>query len=91
MKLRPLNNRVIIRRLIAGSTSSIISVSKEKSDFGEVVAVGPGLQDERGEYTAMGVKVGDKVLYSKYTGQTIFAEGEEFLVVREDDIMAVEE
>jgi len=61
----------------------------DKPDQGEVIAVGPGRRDDQGKLIPMGVKVGDKVLFGKYSGQAVKIEGDEFLVMREDDIMGV--
>ena len=61
----------------------------EKPDQGEVIAVGPGKRDEAGRLVAMDVKVGDRVLFGKYSGQTVKVDGEELLVMREEDIMGV--
>ena len=61
----------------------------EKPDQGEVVAVGPGKRDEAGRIVTMDVKVGDRVLFGKYSGQTVKVDGQEFLVMREEDIMGV--
>ena len=61
----------------------------EKPDQGEVIAVGPGKRDEAGRIVTMDVKVGDRVLFGKYSGQTVKVDGQEFLVMREEDIMGV--
>ena len=61
----------------------------EKPDQGEVVAVGPGKRDEAGRIVTMDVKVGDRVLFGKYSGQTVKVDGQEYLVMREEDIMGV--
>ena len=63
----------------------------EKPDQGEVIAVGPGKRDEAGKLLPMDVKVGDRVLFGKYSGQNVKVDGEEFLVMREEDIMGVVE
>ena len=63
----------------------------EKPDQGEVIAVGPGKRDEAGKLLPMDIKVGDRVLFGKYSGQTVKVDGEEFLVMREEDIMGVVE
>ena len=95
MKLRPLHDRVIIKRLdVERKTSSGIVIpdnAAEKPDQGEVMAVGNGKIDDNGKLRPLGVKVGDKVLFGKYSGQTVKVEGEELLVMREEDIMAVVE
>jgi chaperonin GroES len=95
MKLRPLNDRVIVKRLDQErKTSSGIVIpdnAGEKPDQGEVLAVGNGKFLDDGSVRAVGVKVGEKVLFGKYAGQTVKVDGEELLVLREEDIMAVVE
>ena len=95
MKLRPLHDRVIIKRLDnERKTASGIVIpdnAAEKPDQGEILAVGNGKVGDDGKVRALGVKVGDKVLFGKYSGQTVKVEGEELLVLREEDIMAVVE
>ena len=93
MKIRPLHDRVIVKRLDnERKTASGIVIPEsagEKPDQGEIVAVGPGKKDDAGKLIAMDVKVGDRVLFGKYSGQTVKVEGEELLVMREEDIMGV--
>jgi chaperonin GroES len=93
MKLRPLHDRVIVKRLDnERKTASGIVIPEnaaEKPDQGEVVAVGPGKRDDNGKLISMDLKVGDRVLFGKYSGQTVKVEGEELLVMREEDIMGV--
>lgn len=93
MNLRPLHDRVIIKRLDNETkTASGIVIpdnAAEKPDQGEVLAVGAGKRDESGKPIAMEVKVGDRVLFGKYAGQTVKVDGNELLVMREEDIMAV--
>jgi chaperonin GroES len=93
MKLRPLHDRVIIKRLDnERKTSSGIVIPEnaaEKPDQGEVLAVGNGKVGDDGKVRALDVKVGDKVLFGKYSGQTVKVDGDELLVMREEDIMAV--
>jgi chaperonin GroES len=95
MKLRPLHDRVIVKRLdVERKTSSGIVIpdnAAEKPDQGEILAVGNGKVGDDGKVRPLGVKVGDKVLFGKYSGQTVKVEGEEMLVMREEDIMAVVE
>ena len=95
MKLRPLHDRVIIKRLDnerkTASGLVIPENAAEKPDQGEVLAVGNGKILEDGNVRPIGVKVGDKVLFGKYSGQTVKVEGDELLVMREEDIMAVVE
>ena len=93
MKIRPLHDRVIVKRLEEERTTSsgivIPDSATEKPDTGEVLAVGTGKLLEDGKVRAVDVKVGDKVLFGKYSGQTVKIEGEEVLVMREEDIMGV--
>ena len=93
MNLRPLNDRVIVKRLENETkTASGIVIpdnAAEKPDQGEVVAVGPGKFDEDGDRIAMSVKAGDRVLFGKYSGQTVKVDGDELLVMKEDDLFAV--
>jgi chaperonin GroES len=93
MKIRPLHDRVIVKRLEAESKSSggivIPDTAGEKPDQGEVVAVGPGKRNEDGKREPLDVKVGDRILFGKYSGTTVKIEGTEYLVMREEDIMGV--
>ena len=93
MKLRPLHDRVIIKRLDnERKTASGIVIpdnAAEKPDQGEILAVGNGKIGDDGKVRPLGVKVGDKVLFGKYSGQTVKVDGEELLVMREEDIMGV--
>lgn len=93
MKLRPLHDRVIVKRVENETkTASGIVIpdsAAEKPDQGEVLAVGPGKKNDKGELSPVGVKVGDRVLFGKYSGQSVKVNGEELLVMREEDIMAV--
>ncbi len=93
MKIRPLHDRVIVTRMDEErKTASGIVIpdsATEKPDQGEVVAVGPGKKDDSGKVIAMALKVGDRVLFGKYSGQTVKMDGEELLVMREEDIMGV--
>ncbi len=95
MKLRPLHDRVIVKRIeTERKTASGIVIPDnvaEKPDQGEVLAVGPGKRDDQGKLIAMALEVGDRVLFGKYSGQTVKVDGDEVLVMREDDIMAVVE
>ncbi|GAA4403592.1 co-chaperone GroES [Quisquiliibacterium transsilvanicum] len=95
MKLRPLHDRVIIKRLdVERKTASGIVIPEnaaEKPDQGEVLAVGNGKVGDDGKVRPLGVKVGDKVLFGKYSGQSVKVDGDELLVMREEDIMAVVE
>jgi chaperonin GroES len=93
MKIRPLNDRILVKRMAGEEKSAggiIIPYSaKEKPAEGQVVAVGPGKLNDKGERIAMDVKVGDNVLFSKYGGTDIKLDGEEYLIMREDDILGV--
>lgn len=95
MKIRPLHDRVIVKRLEeerkTASGIVIPDTAAEKPDQGEVIAVGPGKKDDNGKTIALDVKVGDKVLFGKYAGQGVKVGGEEVLVMREEDIMGVVE
>ena len=93
MNIRPLHDRVVIRRLEEERTSAggivIPDSATEKPEQGEVLAVGTGKPLENGDSRALAVKVGEKVLFGKYAGTTVKIDGEELLVMREDDILAV--
>ncbi len=93
MKLRPLHDRVIVKRLEEEKkTASGIVIpdsAAEKPDQGEVLAVGTGKVGDDGKVRPMDVKVGDRVLFGKYSGSTVKVDGDELLVMREEDIMAV--
>lgn len=93
MSIKPLHDRVVVRRLEEEKVSAggivLPDSAKEKPAEGEIVAVGPGKASDAGTLIAMTVKVGDKVLFGKYAGQEVKVDGEELLVMREDDIIAV--
>lgn len=93
MKLRPLNDRVVVRRIEEEQKTAggiiIPDTAKEKPIQGEVVAVGNGKVMEDGSRRALDVKAGDRVLFGKYAGTEIKVEGEELLIMREDDILAI--
>jgi chaperonin GroES len=93
MNLRPLHDRVIIKRMEEERTSPggivIPDSAAEKPSKGEVMAAGNGKRNEAGEVVAMDVKVGDKVLFGKYSGTEVKVDGQDLLVMREEDIMAV--
>jgi chaperonin GroES len=93
MNLRPLHDRVIVKRLDQETKTAsgivIPDAAAEKPDQGEVLAIGPGKRNDKGELIALDVKVGDRVLFGKYAGQSVKVEGQELLVMREEDIMAV--
>ena len=93
MNIRPLHDRVIVKRVEAERTTAsgivLPDTAGEKPDQGEVLAVGPGKRDENGKHIVVDVKVGDRVLFGKYAGQTVKVDGQEVLVMREEDIMGV--
>jgi chaperonin GroES len=93
MNLRPLHDRIIVKRLDQETKTAsgivIPDAAAEKPDQGEVLAIGPGKRSDKGDLMALDVKVGDRVLFGKYAGQTVKVEGQELLVMREEDIMAV--
>ncbi|MFT5499963.1 MAG: chaperonin GroES [Woeseiaceae bacterium] len=93
MKIRPLHDRVIVKRMEEERTSPggivIPDAATEKPIKGEIVAVGNGKILENGEIRALDIKAGDKVLFGKYSGTEVKVDGEELLVMKEDDIMAV--
>jgi chaperonin GroES len=95
MKIRPLHDRVIVKRLEeerkTASGIVIPDTAAEKPDQGEIIAIGNGKVLEDGSVRKLDVKVGDKVLFGKYAGQTVKVMGEELLVMREEDIMGVVE
>ncbi len=95
MKLRPLHDRVIVKRVDSETKTAggivIPDNAAEKPDQGEVLAVGPGKKNDKGVLSPMSVQVGDKVLFGKYSGQTVKVDGDELLVMKEDDLFAVVE
>jgi chaperonin GroES len=95
MKVRPLNDRVLIKRLEEEEKTKggiiIPDTAKEKPAEGKVMAVGPGKRNEKGETMPLQVKEGDRVLFSKYGGTDIKIEGEDYLIMREDDILGIVE
>src|SRR3977135_3850880 len=95
MKIRPLHDRVVVKRLDEERKSAggivIPDNAAEKPDQGEVIAVGNGKILEDGKVRPLDVKVGDRILFGKYSGQAVKVHGEELLVMREEDIMGVVE
>jgi chaperonin GroES len=95
MTIRPLSDRVVIKMTEAEETTKsgiiLAGSAKEKPQVAEIVAVGEGKYDENGKLIPMTVKVGDKVLTSKYSGTEVKVDGEEYTIVRQDDILAVVE
>lgn len=94
MNIKPLGDRVVIKKLEAEETTKsgivLTGSAKERPQEAEVVAVGPGAMVD-GNRVAMEVKIGDKVLYSKYAGTEVKFEGEEYTILRQDDILAIVE
>jgi chaperonin GroES len=95
MKFRPLHDRVVLRRLEGEEKTAggiiIPDTAQEKPMEGVVVAVGPGARNEKGEIVALDVKPGDRVLFGKWSGTEVKIDGEELLIVKEQDIMGVVE
>ena len=93
MKVRPLHDRLVVRRLEEKETAKggiiIPDTAKEKPQEGEVLAVGNGKVLENGTKLALDVQVGDKILFGKYSGTDIKIEGEDVLILREDEVLAV--
>jgi chaperonin GroES len=93
MKIRPLNDRLLVKRLEeeAKTAGGIIipDTAKEKPAEGRVVSVGPGKLNDKGERVALQVKEGDRVLFSKYGGTDVKLDGDDYLIMREDDILGV--
>jgi chaperonin GroES len=93
MKIRPLHDRVIVKRVEEEKKSAggivIPDTAAEKPSQGEVVHVGPGKTDDSGKLVAIGVSVGDRVLFGKYSGQEFKLDGQDYLHMREDDIIGV--
>ena len=93
LKLRPLHDRVVVKRMEKETTSAggivLPGSASEAPQAGEVLAVGKGRITDSGDIRAMDVKVGDKVYFSSYAGTTVKLEGEELLIMKEDDILAV--
>ena len=92
-KFRPLHDRVVVRRIEADMKTKggiiIPDTAQEKPSQGEIVAVGPGGRDEAGKLIPIDVKAGDKVLFGKWSGTEVKLDGEEFLIMKESDIMGV--
>jgi len=93
MNIRPLNDRILVKRLEEETTSKggiiIPDSAKEKPAEGEIVAVGAGRTNDKGDLIPMQVKKGDRVLFSKYGGTDVKLEGQDYLIMREDDILGV--
>ncbi len=95
MNLKPLGDRVVVKpseqEEVTSSGIFLPETAKEKPQQGKVIATGPGARKENGERIAMDVKVGDTVLYAKYAGTSIKLDGEEYLILKESDILAIVE
>ncbi len=93
MKFRPLHDRVVVRRLEQEERTAggiiIPDTAKEKPQQGEVIAVGPGARNEKGEIVALDVKAGDRILFGKWSGTEVKIDGQEYLIMKESDIMGV--
>ncbi|MDQ0392627.1 co-chaperone GroES [Labrys monachus] len=93
MKFRPLHDRVVVQRVDAEEKTKggiiIPDTAKEKPQEGKVVAVGPGGRDEAGKLTPLDVKEGDRVLFGKWSGTEIKLDGEDYLIMKESDIMGI--
>jgi len=96
MHLRPLHDRIIVRRLDEDSTQRIGAIvipdsAKEKPRLGTVLAAGLGKSNDEGERVPMDVKTGDTILFGKYSGQEVTVDGIEYLIMKEDDVLAIQE
>jgi chaperonin GroES len=93
MKFRPLHDRVVVKRIDAEEKTKggiiIPDTAKEKPQEGEVIAVGPGARDEKGKLVPIDLKVGDRILFGKWSGNEIKLDGEELLIMKESDVMGV--
>ena len=93
MKFRPLHDRVVVRRLEGEQKTAggiiIPDTAKEKPQEGEIIAVGPGGRDESGKLIPIDLKVGDRILFGKWSGTEVKIDGEELLIMKESDIMGV--
>lgn len=93
MTFRPLHDRILVRRVEAEEKSAggiiIPDTAKEKPQEGEVLAVGPGARDDSGKLTELDVKIGDRILFGKWSGTEIRLDGEDLLIMKESDVMGV--
>jgi chaperonin GroES len=93
MKFRPLHDRVVVRRLEQEAKTSggiiIPDTAKEKPQQGEILAVGSGVRDDKGQLQALDVKVGDRVLFGKWSGTEVKIDGEDLIIMKESDILGV--
>ncbi len=93
MKFRPLHDRVVVRRVESEEKTVggiiIPDTAKEKPQEGEIIAVGPGARDEAGKLIPLDVKVGDRILFGKWSGTEVKIDGEDLLIMKESDVMGV--
>jgi chaperonin GroES len=93
MKFRPLHDRVVVRRIEGNERTAggiiIPDTAKEKPQEGEIIAVGAGARDESGKIVALDVKVGDRILFGKWSGTEVKIDGEDLLIMKESDVMGV--
>ena len=93
MKFRPLHDRIVVRRIEAEEKTAggiiIPDTAKEKPSEGEVIAVGPGARDESGKLVELDVKVGDRILFGKWSGTEVKIDGQDLLIMKESDILGV--
>ena len=93
MKFRPLHDRVVVRRIEEDVKTAggiiIPDTAKEKPQQGEVIAVGPGARNEKGELVTLDVKTGDRILFGKWSGTEVKIDGEELLIMKESDILGI--
>jgi chaperonin GroES len=93
MKFRPLHDRVVVRRVESEEKTAggiiIPDTAKEKPMEGEVLAVGPGARNEKGEVVALDVKAGDRILFGKWSGSEVRIDGQDLLIMKESDIMGI--
>ncbi len=95
MNLKPLGDRVVVKPVEQDEQTAsgifLPETAKEKPQQGEIIAVGPGARDEDGDRIAMDVNVGDRILYARYSGTTVKLDGQEYLILKENDILAIVE
>jgi chaperonin GroES len=93
MKFRPLHDRVVVRRIESEEKTAggiiIPDTAKEKPQEGEVIAVGPGARDEAGKLVPLDVKAGDRILFGKWSGTEVKIDGQEYLIMKESDVMGI--
>ena len=93
MKIRPLQDRILVKRVDEEDTTSggiiIPDTAKEKPQEGKVISVGPGKTLDSGQIAEPGVKPGDRILFSKYAGTDVNVDGDEHIIIREDDVLAI--